>query len=325
MLTSDLAFVLNLFSIGLLGLLLAVALMTSAWPLLAKYISSLPAHSQARALWLYVAAPWIASGICVLAFLPSMSGVESTFGLGSLAHWHHPYVFYLASWHSVVLSIFLLCFAWVFLKTGRMVIRHLRELRSLTRISQGAVTRWQGRQRITVLDSRVPTAFTAGLVRPECFVTSGLIDQVSERDLSIIIAHEHAHIERRDTARKFLFAAVSSLYPRPVARRMNHLLSLAIEQLADASVGNSYSVFDIAEALVRTAKVQRFSNVQVRGVIASYFISDEIDVRVRALVIPQKLQSLSWMHCLLAVGAIAAASSMCVDQLHHIIEAVFSH
>lgn len=176
-----------------------------------------------------------------------------------------------------------------------------------------------------MLESRTPVAFAAGLLNPRCYVTTGLIGQVTEAELDIILAHERAHIEHKDTRKKLFFALLASLYPRPITQRLNRLFSLATEQLADAHVSQSYSFFDIAQTLVNAAKIRRFSGGNVNAPSINYFIADDVDVRVRALVAPQKFRSFPWAYCLLIMMLITTLSFAGVDTLHHLIEAIFSH
>lgn len=333
MLINEWAIVFNLLSIALMGLLAAAALLALIWPLMARHVTLFFAGTHKKLLWLFVVTPWVASILCLFIFLPSVFQLESTPWLAQLAHWHHPYVFYLDSWHGAALFLFMLGTAYVFIKNGLGAARHLNALDLLTRLSkespgsrvQSNSRQWKIGRDIIVLESRTPVAFAAGLLSPRCYVTTGLIGQVSEAELEIILAHERAHIKCKDTQKKLLFALLASLYPRPITQRLNRLFSLATEQLADAHVSQSYSVFDIAQTLVNAARIRRFSGNSVNAVSINYFIADDVDVRVRALVAPQKFRSFPWAHCLLIMMLTTTLSFAGVDSMHHLIEAIFSH
>lgn len=325
MLINESAIILNLLSIALMGLLLATTLLASVWPLAACRITQLSAHTQKKTLWLFVITPWAMSIICVLFFLPSLYPSESSLWLGRLTHWHHPYVFYLDSWHGTTLLLFILSVVYVLSKKGLKAISHLNALDTLTRLSQSKVRHWKIGPDIVVLESETPSAFTAGIITPKCYITTGLIERVSEMELDIIIDHERAHIKHKDTRNKLLFALFASLYPRPVACRLNRLFSLATEQLADAHIGNSYCKLDIAQTLIRAARIQRIFTSNVSPAAVNYFIADDVDLRVRALVAPQAFKSFPWNYCLLILALTTVVSSIGVDALHHLIEAFFSH
>ena len=325
MLINESAILLNLLSIALMGLLAAIALLVLVWPFTAHYITQLSACTQQKVLWLFVATPWAASIICVFVFLSSLFQPDSSLWLGRLTHWHHPYVFHLDSWHSATLFVFILGSAYVLTRKGVNTVQHLNTLNSLTRFSQRKVSHLEIGRDIAVLESQAPSAFTAGFMRPKCYVTTGLIARVTETELDIIIEHERAHIKHRDTQKKLLFALLTSLYPKPVARRLNRLFSVAMEQLADAHVSKSYCAFEIAETLVKAARVQHASAGNANPLMVNFLTADDVDLRVRALVAPQAFRSHSLGYYLLFMALTTMVSSAAVDGLHHLIEAIFSH
>ncbi|PHS76279.1 MAG: hypothetical protein COB19_00265 [Porticoccus sp.] len=333
MLINEWAIVFNLLSIALMGLLAAAALLALIWPLMARHITLFFAGTRKKLMWLFVVTPWVAGILCLFIFIPSVFQLESTLWLTTLSHWHHPYVFYLDSWHGAALFLFTLGTAYVLIKNGLGAARHFNALNLLTRLSkenpgsriQNNSRQWKIGRDIIVLESRTPVAFATGLLNPRCYVTTGLIGQVSEAELDIILAHERTHIKHKDTQKKLFFALLASLYPKPIAQRLNGLFSLATEQLTDADVSQSYSVFEVAQTLVNVAKIRRFSGDSVNTVSINYFITDDVDVRVRALVAPQKIRSFPWAHCLLIMMLTTTLSFAGVDTLHHLIEAFFSH
>ena len=333
MIINEAAMFLNLLCIALMGLLVASALLSAMSPFTARLSTLLSARTQKKALWLFVTTPWTVSIICVLVFVPSLFQAERLPWLSTLAHWHHPAVFYLDSWHGATLVLFILSTVYVLIRKGLNAVRHLNTLNTLTGLSQGETRHraqgdsrhWNDGHDIVVLESQIPSAFAAGLLRPKCYVTTGLIERVSETELDIIIDHERAHIRHKDAQKKLLFALFASLYPRPVARRLNQLFSLASELLADEHVSKSYCNFDIAQTLVSATRIQRFFADSVNPALVNYFIADDVDCRVRALVNPQRLRSFPWGHCLLVMVLTTILSSIGVDSLHHLIEAVFSH
>lgn len=333
MIVNEGAMFLNLLCIALMGLLVASALLAAMSLFTARLSTLLSARAQKKALWLFVTTPWTVSIICVLIFVPSLLQAGRLPWLSTLAHWHHPAVFYLDSWHGATLVLFILSTVYVLARRGLSAVRQLNTLNTLTRLSRRKTRLWtHGNSRhsevgqdIVVLESQTPSAFAAGLLRPKCYVTTGLIERVSETELDIIIDHERAHIRHKDAQKKLLFALFASLYPRPLARRLNQLFSLASELQADARVSKSYCNFDIAQTLVSAARIQRFLPGNVNPALVNYFIADDVEYRVRALVDPQRLRSFPWTHCLLVVVLTTILSSIGVDSLHHLIEAFFSH
>ncbi|MFT4768382.1 MAG: Zn-dependent protease with chaperone function [Glaciecola sp.] len=325
MLIDTSAILLNLLNIALIGLFAATLLLFSLSPFFARWATQLSAGARQEILWSFVAAPWLVGILCALLFLPSLAESESAIWLGRLAHWHHPYVFYLDSWHSAVLLFFVLGIVYVLVRSGLKAVRHTNALQILTRLSQTHSGYGDIGRDVVVLDSQAPAAFSAGIFLPRCYVTTGLMEQVSETELGIILDHERAHIRHKDTEKKLLFSLFASLYPKPVARGLNRLFSLASEQRADAQVCTSYGNFDIAQTLVKVARLQRCFAGNLHPAMVSHFAADDIDLRIRALVFHERSQLPPWGYCLLFLGVITLFSTVGVDALHHVVEAAFSH
>ncbi len=47
---------------------------------------------------------------------------------------------------------------------------------------------------VYVIESSIPTAFTGGVFRPSCFISTELIEQTSSDNIEIIIQHKLAHV-----------------------------------------------------------------------------------------------------------------------------------
>ncbi|MDF1818036.1 MAG: M56 family metallopeptidase [Immundisolibacteraceae bacterium] len=326
MLINQSAMVLNLLSVAVMTLLVATALQALTLLPAARFLARLSPDAQKKALWLFVTTPWGVSIVCVLVCLPSLLRLERPFWLDPLVHWHHPFAFQLNSWHGATMLVFFLGVGYLISRKWADSVRHLNSLNTLRQLSQARATRqWNLDQDVVVLESPTPLAFTAGLRSPKCYVTTGLIQRISETELDIIIDHERAHITHKDTQKKLLFAMLAALYPRPVARRLNQLFSLASELLADARVSHSYCKFDIAQTLISAARVQRLFTGNTNAGLVNYFVAEDVDYRVRALVQPQELMPFPWTFSLLAMVSITILSSIGVDGLHHLLETGLSH
>lgn len=324
MLINEWAIFLNLLSIALMGLLAATILLTLLSPRLLHYIPHLTASTQKKALWLLVSTPGIVGILCVLLFIPSLIQSGNWHWLDQIAHWHHPYVFYLDSWHAVLLSVFTIGTLYMLIHKAANASRHLRTLKTLTCLTQNKDILKAGKD-VVVLQSQSPSAFTAGLLKPRCYITTGLIDEVSKAELDIIIDHERAHIRHNDAQKKWLFTLLASIYPKRVTRTLTKQFSLATELLADAQVSKSYNGIDIAHTLVKTARIQRSFTGRATFASVSHFIAGDVEFRVKALIAPPMYRSFPWSYSLLLFGLTVVASTLGVDALHHLVEAVFSH
>lgn len=114
------------------------------------------------------------------------------------------------------------------------------------------------------------------------------MEQLSAKQLDVVLAHEQVHCRRRDVLRR-LFLSLAALFHFPAMRR--HLLAdlaLAQEQICDeAAVQKIGDRLFVAETIVNLA---RQLNTQIPeqdiGVIA--FNGSHIDVRIQQLLAPPK-------------------------------------
>lgn len=74
---------------------------------------------------------------------------------------------------------------------------------------------------LRVVDGLPNPAFTAGWLRPQIYVATRLVDALSPAELSAVLAHEHAHVRRRDPARLSILRFVGcALFWLPALRRL---------------------------------------------------------------------------------------------------------
>lgn len=109
-------------------------------------------------------------------------------------------------------------------------------------------------QRLRVLVSDDPLAFTAGIGRPFVAVSRGLIARVSPDALSAVLAHEAHHAERRDPLRRALRRALADvLVVLPVLHWWAEWSAEREELGADRAALRRASPKAFAEALLATA------------------------------------------------------------------------
>lgn len=88
--------------------------------------------------------------------------------------------------------------------------------------------------RIRVVRDLPNPAFTAGLMSPRIYLAEGLTRLLSESQLVAVVAHERAHLERRDPLRIFLLRLLAcTLFWIPALRRLADDVADEAEILAD--------------------------------------------------------------------------------------------
>ena len=132
----------------------------------------------------------------------------------------------------------------------------------------------------TVAGAPVP-AFTAGLFRPRVYVSADLASRLSREELAAVLAHEAAHLARRDPLRLFAFRFLAHLlFWIPALRRVADDLADEAEIEADTVAAARFPL-DLASALVALAGGP--SPRQTIGSIVPFQSFDLLERRVKRL------------------------------------------
>jgi Zn-dependent protease with chaperone function len=104
---------------------------------------------------------------------------------------------------------------------------------------------------VRVIASRRPHAFCVGFLRPRIFVSDGLLELLSERELLSVIAHERHHARRRDPLRRAVIKAMcDGFWFIPALRNTSRTHAAISELAADAVAIRSAGSRSLAAALV---------------------------------------------------------------------------
>ena len=212
---------------------------------------------QAR-LWLY-APVWVPAVVLVAAQVPGAWGMLVGVGdhcLLSEGPHHHLCIFHpphlsdeglprmlgVASWAVVAIVVLLV---------GRRVLLARRLAATLIRSAHPSSLG----DDIAILEQVEPIAVSVGVLRPKILLSSGLLNSVCPQTLRVILAHERAHVSRRDMGWAQLDRLMGSLLPGVVRRELLESLSLACEQACDAVAARSEGNVHVAAALTRIARL----------------------------------------------------------------------
>ncbi|BBX16414.1 Zn-dependent protease with chaperone function [Mycolicibacterium duvalii] len=128
---------------------------------------------------------------------------------------------------------------------------------------------------LRILDVAEPLAYCLPGVRSRVVVSEGAVKTLSDREMTAILAHEHAHLRARHDLVLEMFTAVRAAFPRWV-RSTNALTAvrLLIELLADDAAVRTTGPRPLARALVTCA-----SGHTPRGALAAGGPSTLVRVR----------------------------------------------
>lgn len=162
--------------------------------------------------------------------------------------------------------------------------------------------------------------FSCGLFTPRIFISTQLMDQLSVKQLDVVLAHEQAHCRRRDVLHRLLMN-LAALFHFPALRR--HLLAdlaLSQEQICDetAALKVEDRIF-VAETIVNLAR-QLNTKIPEQGIGVTAFNGSHIDIRIQQLLEPPKPVSRSSIFYTALFFIILFSGMIAVTMpLHHLI------
>ena len=162
--------------------------------------------------------------------------------------------------------------------------------------------------------------FSSGLLSPQAFISSQLLEQLSAEELEVVLAHEQAHCQRRDVLRRLLLS-FAGLFHLPATRQ--YLLNdteLAHEQICDNAavqkVGNRVLV---AETIIKVARQLQLLTPHSKMGIAS-FDGSHIDIRIQQLLEqPKPVNPCVLFFSTVLYSLIIGSALMLTMPLHHLL------
>lgn len=188
-------------------------------------------------------------------------------------------------------------------------IRMRRQLKLLT-------TPDQGFQRV---NSGVVAVFTLGWWQPEVYVSTALLSNCQDQDLSVILAHEKAHLTRRDNLALLLVKVFTCMLPRRLQQDVLADMHLLCEQACDFASAKRHKPVQVAETLVRIGRLLK-SQRPPQAAITTHFDGSDLALRVQALLaISQRKRLAGWqLGLLLTLTLILLYCAL--SPLHHGVE-----
>lgn len=120
------------------------------------------------------------------------------------------------------------------------------------------------RGRVRLVATGEQLAVTVGLVRPYVVVSTALVETLGRAELRAVLAHEQAHLRRRDPLRVLVARVlVAHLWFLPVARDLRRRARSGFELAADRAAAGRYGRSALAGALLRVVSTPVGAGVAV--------------------------------------------------------------
>ncbi|MBK9072563.1 MAG: M48 family metalloprotease [Myxococcales bacterium] len=170
-----------------------------------------------------------------------------------------------------------------------------------------------------VLPLAAPQAFVIGVGHPLIFVTEGLLADPHRKHSMAALAHERAHIRRRDLLRRALAGMALAFHLPGLASWLEQQVSRAHELAADAEAAADVgSRVDVAAALVAMTRAQ----LVPLGVAMSFGVGD-VEARVHALLDAQpRFDRPRPAALLVGLLGLVLLLGLTADAVHHGVEMV---
>jgi len=298
---------------------LAIAL---AWPCLRRGLATAHPAARARAALLAAAAPSLLPALLlVVCFAPGLLGALGLSEDHCLLHPEHAHLCLvhpgamltpaLAAW----LGIGAVGLARLGLEEAGCVARARRWLVGFRGATVGHASG------VVWIAAARPLSFVAGLLRPRIHVTTALARALPPSQLEAVLAHERAHVRRRDPLARLAARALSRAQIPRVRRALLAEHALACEQACDAAAAQCVGdPLVVAEAILA---VERLISRDPAAAPVEHpaFGESSVAERIEALLASE---ARSWAPAVISVATVASllALAALAGHVHHATEHV---
>lgn len=181
----------------------------------------------------------------------------------------------------------------------------------------------QREDRFQLLKTSKPMIFTMGFLNPRVFCSEGLIENVSDIELNILLTHESCHVKHKDSLVKWLVKTLSACFYNQ--RLLNEDLNLRMEQRADQSACKDEESSEVLASLFT-----RFENWGSLPCDHDYYCAfDENQSRKRNKLMRLFTKGSINTNTLVSIGSLLSVGVITLQfhtssQMHHLLESFWS-
>ena len=209
-------------------------LLAGCYPLVSRALAYDRAEHSAFFTLLYgLLAPTAATTALILLSLPALAFpfiTDHCHGSSCAPHTLHIATYTAAGIVTVAIAVTLLIGVLTFMSI--QLISSRRQLRLLSLLSEAGATAYR------VVEGPDHIAWCAGLLRSQVYLSRGLIDSLTTRQVQIILAHELTHAMRKDNLRKWVIHWSTLAWPTLVKAQIRQDLSNYHERICDLAAAN---------------------------------------------------------------------------------------
>lgn len=301
--------------------LIATVVVSVAYKWMRRPIGRLDPRQRFKALLLMSVLPlMVGFGVAAATLLPSLGAFlwpsldhcpDHHMGHDHLCFIHAPGPLGLEAW---LLLAGLIAVVWpVAIHRGLSLLRASRTAEKLVRSGSNAVG-------MHVIEHDALFAATVGIIAPRVVLSRGLLDALPDEHLEAVLAHERAHVRRRDPLWKVMASMVSvPLLPR-TQRALLADLELAAEQACDEDAAKELGDrLHIAQAILAMERLLAGYTMPHRAVTTAFDNAPAVE-RVELLLDQRKPTALIRFDILFVL--FTAVALLSASSLHHTAESL---
>ena len=313
------AIILNVLSLGVVSAWFTLVLQLLMSTLVLRHVTTCSIRWQKPLLFSWVLLPVLVGVFCSVTFFINAFTDIMWAPLAQFIHWHHLFNFEWLSWHGGLLITWCVASVVIVCRHIGLLKRHAQSLQSVTVMTDATPIQLMGYS-VVCLHTSAPIAFTAGIVKPTTYVSTGLIESLAEQNLACVLAHEYAHQKVRDPLQKWMFSVISAYYPSYFRRSFREAFELASELRADQHAAYNAGTLNVASTLVAVRK----SGQQWQAPLSLAFGQDFVERRVEHLLEPFE-SSIKVPVIVTALALVVFTTNvLSMDSLHHYVELILS-
>ena len=217
-------------------------------------------------------------------------------------------------------ALVILC-AYGLFRAVRAIVRIAHGLRLVRALAASAEPRHD--LGASVIETARPVCFAAGVLHPRVLISRGLLDLLDDGERRIVLAHEQAHVARRDAMVLGIVRALTVFHLPSVGRWILDELTIAAEEACDeAAVIVSGDRLAVAAAILRVERMSQDVHSDFAWV-AQAFGPGAVERRVASLLgapcVERTLRA-----PMASLGVCVACVFAAAPELHHATESILS-
>ena len=169
------------------------------------------------------------------------------------------------------------------------------------------------------VDEPFPLVAVAGVLRPRLFIAEQVLRDCSAREVRAMIAHEAAHVRRRDNLKRLLVRVCADLPDR--GWNLQEDWHAATEEAADASAlaRQPHLRADLAQALVRVARLAVHRDLTATA--SAFYLGGSIESRIRRIMEASAFEEPRPYGCILlsSIGAACVVAAIAAAPALHVV------